>query len=123
MSFETTHRGNQWTHSASIKGGRRDVVKKGAYIIDHRDSGRFIMGSSNDVSKDVDKHLKLLTSGKHPNRFFQNLHDQEINRDEKGKTKVATFVVIEYPLKNDKDIKKTLKEIRETNTAPYCLIN
>lgn len=123
MSFETTHKGNQWTHSSSIKGGRRENVKKGVYVIEHRDSGRFIMGSSNDVSKDVDKHLGLLSSEKHPNHFFQNLHDQEINRDEKGRTKIATFVVIEYPLKNDKDIKKTLNEIRETNTAPYCLLN
>lgn len=119
MSFETTHKGNLWTHSSSIKGGRREQVKKGVFVIDHRNSGRFIIGTSPDVSKEVDKQMALLAKGKFPNKHLQRQYDFEKQREERQ----PAFVIIEYPLKSDKDIKKTLKEIRETNTAPYCLLN
>lgn len=119
MSFETTHKGNQWTHSSSIKGGRREIVKKGVWVIDHRNTGRFIMGSSADVSKEVDKQMALLAKGKFPIKHLQRQYNEEQQREGRQ----PTFVIIEYPLKSDKDIKKTLKEIRETNTAPYCLLN
>ena len=119
MSFETTHKGNLWIHSSSIKGGRREIVKKGVYVIDHRNSGRFIIGTSSDVSKEVDKQMALLAKGKFPNKHFQRQYTDELQREGRQ----PAFVIIEYPLNKDKDIKLTLSEIRETNTAPYCLLN
>lgn len=129
MAFETTHRGNLWTHSyvfkdgkvqPNTKGGRREAVRKGVYVIDHRPTGRFFIGSSNDVTKEVDKHLSLLHKGKHENKFFQRLYQMS---DDKQRQCPAPLVIIEYPLNSDKDIKLTLKEIRESNTTPYCLLN
>lgn len=122
MSFETTTRGNLWTHSNSPKGGRRETVKKGVYVIDHRNTGKFIMGSSNDVSKEVDKHLALLAKGKHPVKRLQNQFNEEIQRSDKAGTTLAVMQIIEFPTNSEKEIKRTLKEIRETNTAPYCLL-
>ncbi|ABY63149.1 endonuclease [Pseudomonas phage 201phi2-1] len=119
MSFETTFRGNQWTHSSSIKGGRREIVKKGVYVIDHRNTGKFIVGTSSDVSKEVDKHMTLLAKGKSPIKQLQQQYIEEAQRENRQ----PVFVVIEYALNSDKDIKRTLKEIRETNTTPYCLLN
>lgn len=125
MSFKTTDiEGQQWTHSDSRMGGRRQVVKKGVYVIDHRATGRFIMGSSNDVSKEVDRHLALLAKGKHPIKILQTNYTEEIYRaDPDEKMTIAPMVIIEYDLNSDKAIKLVLKEIRETNTAPYCLLN
>lgn len=119
MSFETTARGNLWTHSTSGKGGRRDIVKKGVYVIDHRPTGRFVIGSANDVSKEVDKQLKLLEQGKFPIKLMQKLYDTPDGKH--GERPPMT--IIEYPLNSDKDIKTTLKEIRTTNTTTYCLLN
>lgn len=121
MSFETTHKGNLWTHSktAKGKGGRRDIVKKGVFVIDHRPTGRFIIGSSNDVSKEVDKQLKQLEQGKHPVKLLQRLY----NMPDDNKGNPPPMVIIEYPLNSDKDIKLTLNEIQRTNTTPYCLLN
>lgn len=121
MTFETTHKGNLWTHSktAKGKGGRRDIVKKGVYVIDHRPSGRFIIGQANDVSKEVDKHLAQLESGKHPIKLLQRLYNTPA--DNHGNP--PAMVVIEYPLAKDKDIKMTLEEIRRTNSTDYCLLN
>lgn len=121
MSFETTHRGNLWTHSVTAKGkgGRRDLVKKGVYVIDHRPTGRFIIGSSTDVSKEVDKQLALLAKGKFPIKLMQRLYDTA--DDNKGNP--PAMVIVEYPLKADKDIKLTMDEIRRSNTTPYCLLN
>lgn len=123
MSYETTHSGNTWTHSSSIKGGRREAVKKGVWVIDHRATGKFIIGSSNDVSKEVDQQLKLLAAGKYPNKHLQRQYDFEAQRAELPKDKQPVFVITEYPLKYDRDIKLTLNEIRTSNTAPYCLLN
>lgn len=128
MAFETTARGNLWTHSLKMKdgqmvqgskGGRRDVVRKGVYVIDHRPTGRFIIGSSSDVSKEVDKQLTQLLKGSHPQKLMQRLY--QMADDKQGNP--PPMVIIEYPLDNDRDIKRTLKEIRETNTTDYCLLN
>lgn len=121
MSFETTIAGNLWTHSktAKGKGGRRDWVKKGVFVIDHRPTGKFIIGSANDVSKEVDKQLTLLERGKHPIKKLQRSYD---NADDLHGNH-SPMVIIEYPIKADKDIQLTLEEIRRTNTTDYCLLN
>lgn len=119
MTYETTHKGNLWTHSSSVKGGRRELVKKGVYVIDHKATGRFIVGTAVDVSKEVDRLMGQLANGKFPIKHLQRQYTDELQRENRQ----PVFLITEYPLKSDKDIKKTLKEIRETNTAPYCLLN
>lgn len=119
MSFITSVLGNTWTHSTSGKGGRRELVKKGVWVIDHRPTGRFIIGSSNDVSSEVDQQLKLLAKGKHPIRLLQALYQKP--DDDRGNP--PPMVITEYPLSSLNQIRQTLKEIRETNTTPYCLLN
>lgn len=120
MSFETTFRGNLWTYSP--RGGRRDPVAKGVWVIDHRPTGRFMIGSSNNVSKDVDKMLDQLEKGKFPNKLMQQLFDKPDNRKSDEHPR-PPMTIIEYPLVNDKEIQMTLAEIRNSNTTPYCLLN
>lgn len=122
MSYETTVHGRLWTHSASGKGGRKEAVKKGVWVIDHRDSGKFIIGSSSDVSKEVDRQITLLSKGKHPIKALQSQWDQEIQRSDKPVT-TAALQITEYPITSDRGIKLALEEIRASNTAPYCLLN
>lgn len=118
MTWETTLKGNTWTHSQSGKGGRKELVKKGVWVLDHRPTGRFIIGTSNDVSKEIDKQLKQLEQGKFPHKLMQQLFDTpEGNKGER-----PAMVIVEYPLNSEKDIKRTLKEIRETNSTDYCLL-
>ena len=121
MSFETTIKGNLWTHSTAAKGkgGRRDLVKKGVWVIDHRPTGRFIIGSSSDVSKEVDKQLKQLALGKHPIKRMQELY----NNIDDTHGNLSPMVIVEYPIKSDREIQMTLEEIRHTNTTDYCLLN
>ncbi len=119
MTFETTVHGNQWTHSSSVKGGRREVVKKGVYVIEHRNTGQFVIGSTTNVSKEVDRQMQLLANGQFPIKNLQRQYTEELNRE--GRQPV--FVIIEYSINSDKDINKTLKEIRSSNTTPYCLLN
>ena len=127
MTFETTIHGNRWTHSpyGGTKGGRRETVKKGVWVIDHAPTGRFMIGSSNDVSKDVDRMLAQLEKGKFPNQLMQQLYDKPDNgpKDPRNRTPRPPMAIIEYSIGNERDIKRTLKEIRETNTTDYCLLN
>lgn len=119
MSFETSIKGNTWTHSRSRLGGRKELVKKGVYVIDHRPTGRFLIGSSDDVSKEVDKQLAQLEAGSHPIKLMQRLFDTA--DDDKGNR--PPMVITEIPIVSKKDIMMTLHQIRDTNTTPYCLLN
>lgn len=127
MSFKTTIQGNHWTHSpyGGTKGGRREIVKKGVWVLDHAPTGRFMIGTSTDVSKEVDRMLAQLEKGKFPNKLMQLLYDKPDNspNDPRNRTPRPPMAIIEYPIGNDRDIKRTLKEIRETNTTDYCLLN
>lgn len=125
MTWETTLQGKQWTHGVAIadfgrkqktmdqaRGGRTQDVKKGVYIIDHKPTGRFIVGSSDDVSKEVDNHIEQLVRGSHGTKHLQRQYGGE-----------SYLIITEIPTGSDKDIKRTIKEIRETNTADYCLLD
>lgn len=118
MTWETTAKGNTWTHSFTGKGGRREPVKKGVWVLDHRPTGRFMIGTSNDVSREIDKQLQQLETGKFPNKLMQRLYDTPA--DKHGNK--PAMVIVEFPLNSEKEIKRTLKEIRETNTTDYCLL-
>lgn len=124
MTWETTTTGKMWTHGVPIalngkkqksmdqaKGGRSVVVNKGVYVIDHKPTGRFIVGSSNNVSKDVDKHIATLMKGKHQTKLLQEQYLKE-----------SYLQITEISVDSDRAIKKTIQEIRETNTADYCLL-
>lgn len=124
MVWETTIQSKAWTHGVAIapngkpqksmaqaRGGRSSDTKKGVYVIDHKPTGKFIVGSSDNVSKEVDKQIKMLESGQHPTKQLQ--------RQYTGETYLTVF---EIPANSDKDIKRTLKEIRESNDTQYCLL-
>ena len=46
---------NKWSSTTWGRGKRKDVVTSGMYCIVHLNTGKFIMGRSKTVSKDVDQ--------------------------------------------------------------------
>jgi len=124
MTWETTIQGKLWTHGVATalngkpqkradqaRGGRTVEVKKGVFVIDHKPTGRFIMGASEQVSKEVDKQLKELNQAKHKSKLLQANYIRE-----------PYMQITEIPARNDKEVKQILREIRESNTADYCLL-
>lgn len=111
MTWETTLQGKLWTHQPQGRGARSIETKKGVYVIDHKPTGRFIVGSSDSVSREVDNQLGILQTGKHGTKLLHELYGKE-----------PYLMITEIPIGSDKDIKKTINEIRESNTTDYCLL-
>lgn len=124
MTWETTVPGKLWTYGVATaligkpqkrpdqaRGGRTSITKKGVFVIDHKPTGRFIIGSADQVSKEVDKHLKALNSGKHGVKLLQANYIRE-----------PYLQITEIPANSDKEVKQILREIHETNTTDYCLL-
>jgi len=125
MTWETTANGKTWTHrqegfqSLDEKKTQRKgkvatrslEVKKGVYVIDHRPTGLFIVGSSDDVSREVDNQLAVLQSGQHKCKRLQRQYAGE-----------PILLVTELEASSEKAIRKVIKEIKDTNTTDYCLL-
>lgn len=124
MTWETTIQGKLWTHGVATalcgkpqkkadqaRGGRTVDVKRGVYVIDHKPTGRFIIGTSENVSKDVDKQLKALAGNKHSMKRLQSNYSSE-----------PYLQITEIPARNEKELKQIIQEIRDTNTTEYCLL-
>lgn len=114
MCFEINTPHNTWTSRPDEKdrrkqGHRRVSVGKGAYVIQHEGTGKFITGVSNNVSIDVDREVARLVSGqhscKHMVRLIHLAHE---------------ITMYEIPTKNATEAKKILSEIRAKCYPPYC---
>lgn len=77
-------------------------MTKASYCIDHVPTGKRLLGYSSNVDKEVDRQLRLLSTGKHPSRKMQKLFDAE---DE--------MVVYLYPAKTNSIAKKESLEQRK----------
>lgn len=100
----------RWLHSPSGRSKRSERVRKGCYLLDHDACGKFIVGSSDNVSDDIDRQLAQLAQGKHPNKRLNGLceRDPEIR-------------IYEYPLESKSAQKALLKQIKAQ--APHLCLN
>lgn len=64
---------HRWVRSPSGKSFRTVNVKEGMFILIHRNTGNFIVGTSKEVSIEVDKQIALLDSNKHKIKSFNKL--------------------------------------------------
>lgn len=104
--------GASWSITSHGRGHRVNEVKKGTYLIEHVATGRCIVGSSANVSKEVDGIVKQIKALKYPKKLFNSLFklDQDIR-------------IFEYPTKTLKLAKETEKHIRQTIYPKYLLLN
>lgn len=66
---------NRWVKSPSGRSSRRFIVKRGLFIIVHRNTGQFILRTSNNVSDDVDKEINNILNKKCKNKKFLKLFE------------------------------------------------
>lgn len=100
-----------WTSSSTGRGKRRHPVGAGCYVIEHVSTGRFICGTSSQVSEQVDKELQSLRSGKHPSKLFRKLFDMD---DE--------LSIYEFPVKETKLAKAEITSIRKLADPQYLSV-
>lgn len=114
MCFKIDVPHNTWTSrphadDKRMRGRRREVVGKGAYVIQHEGTGQFITGVSNNVSLDIDREVAKLVAEKHPcKRMARLIHLSH------------ELTLYEIPTKNATEAKRVLSEIRSKCYPPYC---
>lgn len=102
----------KWLHSSSGRSKRSEIVNQGCYVLEHVATGRFYLGQSETVSKDVDKQLNLLALGKHSNKLLNGLYSKD-----------AEIRLYEYPCKAKAARKKLLQELRDLANPDYLCLN
>jgi len=81
-------------------------------MLEHDATGRFYLGESNQVSKDVDKQLAQLALGKHPKKLLNELYARD-----------SAIRVYEYPLKAKKARTGLFKELKALASNDYLCLN
>ena len=101
-----------WLHSSSGRSKRSKITDQGCYVLEHVATGRFFLGQSECVSKEVDAQLAQLALGRHKSKLLNGLYakDHDIR-------------VFEYPRKSKKDRKAVLTQLRAEAYPEYLCIN
>lgn len=81
-------------------------------MLEHVATGRFYMGQSEHVSRDVDSQLKQLAQSKHPNKLLNELYQKD-----------SDIRLYEYPLKAKKERKSLLVNLRDNTYPSYLCLN
>lgn len=110
--YLTEARGASWSHTTWGRGKRAEEVGLGCYVVEHIATGKFIVGVSNQVSKDVDKLIQLIDSGKYSNKAMLELCARD-----------PDLRLLEYPCMNLKQARQVEKAIRSTVVPKYLLLN
>lgn len=99
-----------WTSRAPGKGERVNLVTQGVWVIDHDPTGLWIIGTSRTVSAEIDKQIKMLIAGRHPNKRFQTMYSFE-----------SDIRMLEYPAANAAEAKRFEAILRSNNTGSLTL--
>lgn len=102
----------KWLHSSSGRSKRSEIVNQGCYVLEHVATGRFYLGQSDTVSKEVDKQLAQLAVGKHASKLLNGLCSKD-----------SDVRLFEYPIKSKAERKRLLVEIRDSANPDYLCIN
>ena len=106
--FKTNAAGSSYSTKV---GKRTDPVKTGCFVIEHEPTGRFIAGTSRNVSADVEVHLQHLYLERHKNRIMNECCRRELQ-----------IRVHEFPTKTVADAREVLKEIKDSATPGYLYL-
>jgi hypothetical protein len=102
----------KWLHSPSGRSKRPEEVQDGCFVLEHDATGRFYLGESAQVSKDVDKQLKQLALGKHPQKLLNELYARD-----------SAIRVYEYPIKAKKARTTLIRELKASASNDYLCLN
>ena len=96
-------KGYTWSRTTAGRGKRKETVTAGCWLLEHISTGKFIIGSSPQVSQEI---------GKHPNKKLSKL----VNMD-------PDLMAIEIPMASQPKAKKLEREIRVNVNPEYLLLN
>jgi len=106
-----------WTSRQPGQGTRENRITKnahfvtqGVWVIDHDPTGLWMIGQSRTVSAEVDKQLKLLAAGRHPNKRFQKMYNFD-----------PDIKLLEYPSASAAESKRFEAILRANNTGSMTL--
>jgi len=102
----------RWLSSTSGRSKRSEEVTVGCYMLEHDATGRFYVGESNSVSRDVDKQLALLLIGKHPCKLLNGLCERD-----------SAVRVYEYPTKSKRACKAIINDLKQSAANDYLCLN
>ncbi len=109
--FHTDARGSTWSHTIHGRGKRLDEVKTGCYLVEHIATGKLITGTSDQVSRDVDRIIQAVHAGTYPCPALLKLcaHDPDLK-------------LYEYPTGSLKEAKAIERQVRATLDPAYLLL-
>ncbi len=110
--FETTAEGFTWLRSPSGRSKRTTTVRTGCFVLEHEATGKIITFTSEEVSLDVDLTLLAISDENHRCKAFVKLCKDD-----------SVIRVYEYPTRTIKQAKLIEKEIRQSTTPNYLLLN
>lgn len=67
---------NKWSSTIHGRGKRKEDVGQGAYCVVHLSTGRFITGTSKNVSREVDDWINRIKSGTSKIRYFKQVNHE-----------------------------------------------
>ncbi|MCY1294972.1 hypothetical protein D9M68_18590 [compost metagenome] len=101
-----------WLHSSSGRSKRSKITDQGCYVLEHVATGRFFLGQSEHVSKEVDAQLNQLSLGRHPSKLLNGLYSKDHD-----------IRVFETACKSKKERKALLTRLRDEAYPEYLCIN
>lgn len=113
--FYTEAKGISWSRTGHGRGKRAEQTLIGCFVLEHISTGKIVVGTSRSVSRDVDGLLKELSDVKaasKSNKPFAKLCALD-----------ADIKIYEYTAKNLSEARRIEKEVRETVTPRYLLLN
>ena len=105
-------KGYAWSRTTAGRGKRKEVVTTGVWLLEHQGTGKFLIGSTGQVSAEIDKHLALLNAGKHPNKKMSKLVSMDLD-----------VTLIEIPMSSLQKAKLLERQIRVSVDPDYLLLN
>ncbi|AEH03751.1 endonuclease [Pseudomonas phage PhiPA3] len=103
-----------WSSTTHGRGKRKEIVTTGAYCVVHVGTGKFIVGTSKNVSTEVDRLIVEIKSGRSKWPKFNKLVS--------GEPENSDLELLEFPA-NMKDAKAIEARIRKAVVPSWLLLN
>lgn len=110
--YEVDAKCASWSHTLAGRGKRKVTVRVGCYVVEHIDSGKFIVACAKNVTEEVDMTIQRLMEGTTKNRAFNRLCQSS-----------PELTIYEYPTKTFTEARKLEAVIRKTVEPKYLLLN
>jgi hypothetical protein len=110
--FQVEAKAATWSHTTWGRGKRVVDVGVGCFMIEHIATGKYVIGVSQQVSRDVDTLIKSILEGRYANKTMVKLCTMD-----------PDLRLLEFATANLRDARKLEKEIRATTEPQYLILN